>query len=146
MDLFSCLWELNSGALPTEWAQPCGFFPPSWKMAFSCLCIFPSFPQTAADHTLVFTLPVLVSAPKLSQWIYEKGPESSSFCGRMPGPIHSQCALSNSRRAKLWGENSSRVNTFKLCTRGWTEEHMKHHNVIQPNARPSQNWLWPEHG
>lgn len=65
----------HNAVFPTNRRHSSWTFPLFWQMAFSCLCIFPSFPHTAVVHNFIFALLlVLVCAPKLSQWIYQEMP------------------------------------------------------------------------
>lgn len=46
----------HNAVFPTKTGPQFLDFPPCWQTAFSCLCIFPSFPEIAAVHTLTFAL------------------------------------------------------------------------------------------
>lgn len=81
--------------LPTKEAQSSWIFPLFWQKAL--------FPVFVTFHLSLNRQPTMLScslclswsaAPELSQWIYKKGPESSSSCGRMPSSIHSHGAFS----------------------------------------------------
>ena len=63
-------------------------------------------------------LSLLLCAPKLSQWIYEKGPASSCSCGRKPSPIHFLCAFSKGSWSVLRGTSSSDVHGLGRINEG----------------------------
>lgn len=96
----------HNAVFPKKQGLSSWIFPLFWRLAFSCLCIFPSvFKMQLSMLSLLLHLPWL-APPKLSQQIYKKVLESRSSCGRMLHPIHTLLEFSTGSCSVLQGMSS----------------------------------------
>lgn len=122
-----------------------GFFPLLLAKTLFFLSLYFSVFLSNSSRTILSFFLARSDSPKLSQWIYEKGPESSSSRGRMPSSIHSHCHFSKGDCSMLQGENILVwTELIELCR--WQDKtEIIHLTVTQPNAPSAQTlsavWL-----
>lgn len=131
--------------LQTTQEQSSRIFPLLLANTLFFLSLYFSVLLSNSSRTILSFFLARSDSPKLSQWIYEKGPESSSSRGRMPSSIHSHCHFSKGDCGMLQGENIL-VWTELIELRRWQDKtEIIHLTVTQPNATSAQTlsavWL-----
>lgn len=124
--------------LQTTQEQSSRIFPLLLANTLFFLSLYFSVLLSNSSRTILSFFLARSDSPKLSQWIYEKGPESSSSRGRMPSSIHSHCHFSKGDCSMLQGKNILVwTELIELCR--WQDKtEIIHLTVTQPNAPSAQ--------